>query len=66
MGNILGKINFICNDGRNKERLNNIEEDIKQIKENHLLHMRVDIAEIKTDIKIIKDGIQNIRFNIIQ
>jgi len=44
---------FSCKDDRNKEDIDEIKLDIRMIKENHLHHLEKDIAEIKTDIKII-------------
>ena len=51
---ITALLNIItCKDNRNKEDIDDIKLDIRMIKENHLAHLERDVAEIKTDIKLI-------------
>ncbi len=52
-------LNFVCGN-ETKVKINNIENDIQNIKENHLVHIERDIAiinnninEMRTDIRIL-------------
>lgn len=47
------------------ERLTVIENDIKTIKENHLLHIEKDISGIKTTIAKVDDRMWNIMILIV-
>ena len=49
-------LKFVCG-SKSNERLNNIESDISNIKENHLTH-------IETDIAIMKQSLSDIRTNV--
>ena len=59
MGNINPTLN--CLKSNDKENIDNeqnkaiaeIKLDIKLIKENHLEHLKEDVREIKTDVKLI-------------
>ncbi len=48
MGGISPTLNCLKGDD-----IDGIKADIKTIKENHLHHLEKDVAEIKTDIKLI-------------
>ena len=53
MGNFLPPLSFICGSKTNT-RLTNIENDISNIKENHLVHIERDIAIINNNIRQIE------------
>ena len=58
MGNINPTLNCLKGnkddkDAEQDKTITEIKADIKMIKENHLKHIETDVAEIKTDIKLI-------------
>ncbi len=52
---------FTCNCGNENDELNDIKEDIRTIKENHLQHIEKDMSELKLDVRFIKENILDIK-----
>ena len=50
-------LNFVCGN-QTKQKINNIENDIQNIKENHLVHIERDIAIINNNIAEMRTNIQ--------
>jgi len=63
MGNINPTLNCLKSGDKDKEQdttINNIKIDIKNIRDNHLVHIESDMAEVRLDIKLIHRDIRDI------
>jgi len=66
MLNILSAIlnMIVCKDSRNEKNeaeISQMKLDIQLIKENHLAHIQDDMNNMRTDIKIIKESLTDIK-----
>lgn len=60
----LKSLNCFCNQDEekqdNKRRFDKIEADIQNVKENHLEHIKQQLIEIRTDLKLINMTLTNL------